>query len=129
MLHLDLEQLKALAQQADGAPGCESCQTLRAPGWESLPSDFDTSGLRLLGTLRAPPSSPDAVDEPTWAEHHPQGTRTDSAGAPIAPAFHPYNRSDLVACSACGKLFLRYTEAGGYYVDPRIREMNAALLV
>jgi hypothetical protein len=34
-----------------------------------------------------------------------------------------------VACRACGKLFLRYTEAGGYYVDPRIREMNAALLV
>jgi hypothetical protein len=129
VLHLDLEQLKALARAADGLPGCPACQVLRAPGWASVPSDFDTGSLRPLGTLRAPPSSPDAVDEPTWAEHHPQGTRTDSASAPIAPAFHPYNRSDLVACRACGKLFLRYTEAGGYYVDPRIREMNAALLV
>ena len=132
MVHLDLEQLKALAQAADGADrtaGCPVCAVLHAPGWESVPSDFDTGLLRPLGTLRAPPLDPGAADEPTWEEYHPQGTRTDSATAPIAPAFHPYNRSDLAACRACGKLFLRYTEAGGYYVDPRIRELNPALLV
>ena len=129
MVHLDLEQLKALAQAADSERGCLACQVLRAPGWASVPSDFDTGRLRLLGTLRAPPSSPGAADEPTWEEYHPQGTRTDSATAPIAPAFYPYNRSDLAACRTCSKLFLRYTEAGGYYVDPRIRELNPALLV
>ena len=48
--------------------------------------------------------------------------------APIAPAFHPCNRSDLHACKACGKLFLRYTEGGGYYVDARVRELDPDLI-
>ena len=98
MVHLDLEQLEALAQAADGADrkaGCPACRVLRAPGWASVPSDFDTGSLRLLGTLRAPPASPGDAEEPTWEEYHPQGTRTDSATAPIAAAFCPYNRSDL----------------------------------
>ena len=98
MVHLDLEQLEALAQAADGADrtaGCPACQVLRAPGWASVPSDFDTGSLRLLGTLRAPPASQGDAEEPAWEEYHPQGTRTDSATAPIAAASHPYNRSDL----------------------------------
>ena len=103
MLHLDLEQLTALAQAADGA-GCRRRRPhSRLPGLPgaartgltSVPSDFDTGSLRLLGTLRAPPASPGDAEEPTWEEYHPQGTRTDSATAPIAAASHPYNRSDL----------------------------------
>jgi hypothetical protein len=103
VLHLDLEQLKALAQAADGA-GCRRRRPhSRLPGLPgaartgltSVPSDFDTGSLRLLGTLRAPPASPGDAEEPTWEEYHPQGTRTDSATAPIAAATFPYNRSDL----------------------------------
>jgi hypothetical protein len=108
---------------------CERCAPLHCPGWESLPAGFDEASLRVLGTLREPQADPDHLVDPTWAEHHPQGTRIDSARAPIAPAFHPYNRCDLHACVGCGRLFLRYTEGGGYYVDPRIRAFDAGLLV
>ncbi len=104
MLHLDLEQLKALAQAADGA-GCRRRRPhSRLPGLPGAArtglgrcvlSDFDTGSLRLLGTLRAPPASPGDAEEPTWEEYHPQGTRTDSATAPIAAATFPYDRSDL----------------------------------
>ena len=123
------QDLKTLAEAARGHPGCPACAALHSPGWESLPAGFDERGLRPLGTLRPPPVDADAADEPTWQEHHPQGTRTDSPLAPIAPAFHPYNRSDVHACVTCGKPFLRYTEAGGYYVDPRVRELDADRLV
>jgi len=121
--HLSTAQLHALAQAAPGPSDCAACGTLNCPGWEALPGWFDDSALLTLGTLR------DGSDEPTWEEHHPQGTRTDSPTAPIAPAYHPYNRSDVMACRACGRLFLHYTEAGGYYVERRVRAVDAALVV
>ena len=31
-------------------------------------------------------------------------------------------------CVTCPRLFLRYTEYGGYYEDARIRELNAGLV-
>jgi hypothetical protein len=31
-------------------------------------------------------------------------------------------------CAACGRPFLRYTEYGGYYVEERIRPLQAALI-
>ena len=122
-------RLREIATTAGGRPPCPACARLASPGWESLPAEFDLRGLQLLGTLRAPSQDADHDDEPTWAEHHPAGTRIDSPRAPIAPAFHPYNRSEVWACTACGKPFLRYTEFGGYYVDPRVRELDASLLV
>lgn len=131
-MHIDARHLQQLAEAARGLRGCAACAPLKAPGWESLPAGFDTRLLHCVGTLRAPASDrADAgapPDEPTWQEYHPQGTRTDSPRAPIAPAFHPCNRSDLHACKACGKLFLRYTEGGGYYVDARVRELDPDLI-
>lgn len=102
---------------------CAQCAPLHCPGWETLPVGFDERRLRPLGTLRSP------EPEPTWEEHHPAGTRTWSPDAPISPRHHPCNRSDLAACTQCGRLFLRYTETGGYYVDHRIRAVDAALVV
>lgn len=115
-------ELRRIAEAARGRR-CAACAELACPGWESLPAGYDGRQLRLLGTLRP------GEDEPTWAEHHPAGTRIDSPAAPIAPAFHPYNRSDVVACGGCGRAFLRYTEAGGYFSDVRLRELDAALVV
>jgi len=115
--------LRQVAETARTRPGCPDCAALVCPGWESLPGGFDERVLRPLGTLR------DGSDEPTWEEHHPQGTRTDSPRAPIALGFHPYNRCDVCACAACGRPFLRYTEFGGYYVDHRIRALDADLIV
>lgn len=115
----------ALAALADAyRPGdCVVCSSLRCPGWESLPSSFDTSVLQCVATLRRA-----GEDEPTLAEHHPRGTHSWSVSAPIAPAFFPCNRCDVWTCKACARPFLRYTEYGGYYEDQRIRQVSAALI-
>jgi len=115
---LDASALRALARQ--GGPGCATCAAIKAPGWEALPGGFDASVLRKIGTLRPP-----GVDEPTLEEFHPAGTRSWSPDAPIAPAFFPYNRCDAWECRSCRRPFLRYTEYGGYYVEERIRELDA----
>ncbi|MBC7649208.1 MAG: hypothetical protein H7197_08870, partial [Vitreoscilla sp.] len=56
-------------------------------------------------------------------------TRYTSPDAPIAVNFFPYNLCDVFACAKCSKVLLRYTEFGGYYVDHRVRELDANLLV
>jgi hypothetical protein len=120
---LDAGALRQLAAQAPGRP-CPACAALVCPGWEALPATFDDKRLRVAGTLRDP-----AVDEPTLEELHPAGTRSWSPDAPIAPAFFPYNRCEVWQCAVCARPFLRYTEYGGYYVEQRIRELDARLLV
>jgi hypothetical protein len=107
-----------------GQAPCADCQPLASPGWESLRGGAELAQLQRVGTLRDP-----AVDEPTVEEFHPQGTRGDSADAPIAPAWFPYNRCDVWRCTRCASAFLRYTEHGGYYNDERIRALDAALVV
>ncbi|MGZ5178982.1 MAG: hypothetical protein ACXWC6_10500 [Ramlibacter sp.] len=121
---LDAGELKRLAAQRSGPARCPACGGLQCRGWETLPGGFDTGGLQRIGTLR----DPDA-DEPTLEEYHPAGTRTWSPDAPIAPAFHPANKSDVWRCGTCGRLFLRYAEHGGYYHEERIREVDPALVV
>jgi hypothetical protein len=117
---LSATDLTALAQAQ--RPGtCAVCAPLVCPGWESLPSTFDGASLRRVGTLQR-----GDIEDPTVMEHHPRGTHAWSVDAPIAPAFFPYNRCDVWACTACARPFLRYSEYGGYYEDQRIREINAA---
>jgi hypothetical protein len=120
---LDASALRRLAE-THATAACARCAALRAPGWEAMPGGFERADLRLVGTLRQP-----GVEEPTLEEHHPQGTRGWSPDAPIAPEFFPYNRCDAWQCVQCGRPFLRYTEYGGYYVEERIRELHAALVV
>jgi hypothetical protein len=119
---LSAAELAALAG-AERLGHCTVCAPLVCPGWESVPSTFDTAVLLRVGTLRR-----EDVDEPTVMEHHPRGTHGWSIDAPIAPAFFPYNRCDVWTCMACARPFLRYTEYGGYYEDERIRQVNAALI-
>lgn len=66
---------------------------------------------------------------PTFAEYHPNGTRYWSLDAPIAPRYFPYNRCDVWECTVCRRCILRYTEGGGYFVDRRIRLLDASLMV
>jgi hypothetical protein len=80
--------------------------------------------MTQVATLRDP-----EVYEPTFEEHHPKGTRYESADAPVALKFFPYNRCDVYACSKCQQHVLSYTEFGGYYLDQRARRLNTALLV
>ena len=80
--------------------------------------------MTQIGTLRDPD-----IHEPTTDEHHPNGSRYASPDAPVAVRFFPYNVSDVYACGACSKVVMRYTEFGGYYVDHRVRELDASLIV
>ncbi len=121
---LTVEQLNALAAAASRDDACPACRALVCPGWESLPGSFDRHALERVGTLRDP-----AIDDPTVAEYHPNGTRAWSPDAPIAPAWFPCNRADVWRCKTCARVFLRYTEFGGYYNEDRIRELDVRLIV
>lgn len=117
-------ELMALGRRGQQAPPCTHCGALACAGWESVPGGFDAAQLRCLGTLR-----PAGDEDPTLLEYHPQGTHAWSADAPIAPGWFPYNRCDVWACTTCGRPYLRYTEYGGYYTDPRIRALHPDLVV
>lgn len=119
---LDADALRQLAAGTPRKP-CTACAGLVCPGWEALPGGFDAAQLRQVGTLRD-----DTIDDATLEEHHPAGTHAWSPDAPIAPAFFPYNRCDVWQCASCSRPFLRYTEYGGYYVEQRIRELDARLV-
>jgi hypothetical protein len=80
--------------------------------------------MRIAGTLAGDP-----YDDPTFAEYHPAGTHYWSADAPIAMRHFPYNRCSVLQCRECGRCCLKYVEAGGYYVEPRIRALNPELIV
>lgn len=120
---LDAAGLERLARENAG-PGCPACASIRAPGWEALPSTLDRGVLRPVATLRAP-----GEEDPTLQEHHPAGTHAWSPQAPIAPRFFPYNRCEVCECARCRRPFLRYTEYGGYYQEERVRELDAARVV
>lgn len=121
---LDGDELRRIAAQARADSGC-ACARLRCAGWEALPASFDESALQCLGSL-APAGD---HGEATLEEYHPDGTHFWSPDAPIALGHFPYNRCELWQCTNCRRAFLRYTEYGGYYVERRIRELRAALIV
>ena len=110
--------LKELAEQKHS--NCQ-CVLQRCAGWESVnDTEWPAEYMQQVATLRDPD-----VYEPTFEEHHPNGTRYDSVDAPVAVKFFPYNRCDVFACSKCQQHVLRYTEFGGYYIDHRARRLNA----
>lgn len=129
---LDFQALKALAadstrivgQNSKSGPVQCSCTASDSAGWISSPASLSDSDFQEVGTLLQDPFT-----EPTFAEFHPEGTRYDSPDAPIAPRYFPYNRCIVSTCKMCGRAYLRYTEAGGYFVDRRIRSLSAEKLV
>lgn len=122
---LNAAELTALAQAAERNAQDVPCDCTRTPldGWHSQPLSLDESTLVQVGTLM-PPDDP----EPTYAEYPPGDSPYWSPDAPIAPRYFPYNRCDVWACEKCSRLYLRYTEGGGYFVDRRIRALKAALI-
>jgi hypothetical protein len=108
----------------DAAPRTCSCALGTCAGWESLAEyRWEARQMTQVATLRDPD-----LDEPTLEEFHPAGTRYESPAAPVALGFFPYNRCDVWRCSQCDRHLLRYTEFGGYNVDPRIRQLAIALV-
>lgn len=119
---VELRELASKRLEAE-ARGCK-CTALQTASWESITDDRWPAGIQRAGTLR-----PSDVDEPTFEEFHPNGTRYGSADAPIAVPWFPFNRSDVYVCGRCRSVFLRYTEYGGYYVDHRVRLVDPGLVV
>jgi hypothetical protein len=117
--------LKALAQQAKTP--CQ-CALKICKGWESVGDDrWPAAQMERAGTLR--PELPEGQFELSFEEFHPEGTRYDSPDAPIAVDYFPYNRCDVFKCTTCQCAVLKYTEYGGYYVDHRVRLIDAAKVV
>ena len=117
--------LKALAQQAKTP--CH-CALKICKGWESVGDDrWPAAQMVKAGMLR--PELPEGQFELSFEEFHPEGTRYDSPDAPIAMAYFPYNRCDVFKCTSCQCAVLKYTEYGGYYVDHRVRLVDAAKVV
>lgn len=122
--YLDHAALLRLAAEAAGVAQPCTCTKTPLAGWTSLPLSLPDTQLVEVATLM-PPDDP----EPTYAEYHPERTRYGSDDAPIAPRHFPYNRCNVSRCVSCGRLYLRYQEGGGYFIDQRIRALDPALIV
>lgn len=118
------EDIMALAQASGAVDLPCACGIDGYRGWTRIPADFPQERMRTMGTLMADPYA-----EPTYAEYHPHGTNYWSPDAPIALRHFPYNRCTVQQCSVCHRACLTYVEAGGYYVEPRIRALDARLIV
>ncbi|ODP32968.1 hypothetical protein [Pandoraea sp. ISTKB] len=122
---LDHAAFLTLAESASNV--AIDCQCTKTPldGWASLPNSLPDTQLEVVGTLW----NQQATQEPTFAEYHPDGTSYWAPDAPIAPRYFPYNRANVCRCRECGRLYLRYQEGGGYFVDQRIRHVDPARIV
>lgn len=124
MTAIDFAQLKSLAEASAAVTAACNCQDVALLAWQQLPMTLELDQLQQVATLIDDPYA-----EPTFAEYHPAGTRYDSEDAPIAPRYYPCNLSQLARCVRCGRHYLRYTEAGGYFSELRIRALRPELLV
>ncbi|WP_396332689.1 hypothetical protein [Burkholderia anthina] len=122
--YLDHDALLKLTADAAGVTQPCTCTKTSLAGWTSLPLSLQDAQLVEVATL-APPGEA----EPVYDEYHPAGTRYASDDAPIALRHFPYNRCSVSRCVSCGRLYLRYQEGGGYFIDQRIRALNPALVV
>lgn len=125
MTLLDTPALRRLAEAATPTRPTCACRLQDARAWESITEErWPKALMEQVGTLRDPDTY-----EPTFEEFHPAGTHFWSPEAPIAPRYFPANRSDVWECTTCGRVFLRYVEGGGYFVDRRVRPLAGELLV
>jgi hypothetical protein len=121
---LTVNQLKALADASAAVTQPCACAIDTYREWTRIPAGFPAAQMATVGTLVADP-----YGEPTFAEYHPHDTTYWSPYAPIAPRHYPYNRASAMRCGVCGRCALTYVEAGGYYVEPRIRALDPTLIV
>ncbi|NYE58917.1 hypothetical protein FHW58_000069 [Duganella sp. 1224] len=123
---IDFATLKHMAEQSAAVTQACGCHDARLLAWRPLPpaSPLEPGQFQEAGSLVEDP-----YDEPTFKEYHAAGTQLQSDDAPIAPRYYPANRSEVVRCVQCGRLYLRYTEGGGYFTEVRLRALRPELLV
>ena len=124
MQKIEFSTLMQLAAASAAVTASCSCSTVSLAAWQKLPTSLDLDKFEEIGTLMDDP-----YDESTFSEYHPQGTRYESEDAPIAPRYFPCNRSLVLRCTTCGRHYLRYNEAGGYFTELRMRALRPELLV
>jgi hypothetical protein len=120
------EFLRQLAEKTDSASIACKCAPQLSRGWISVPLSFPETDMVDMGAV----IEGDDIDVNglTVDEFHPNRTNYWSEDAPIAAAYFPYNRCRVQQCRVCERSYLRYTEFGGYYVEPRVRLLSASLL-
>ena len=121
---LSYERLLELAKHSAAVIRKCNCGIAACAGWEKVEISFPEEQMRVIGTLLEDP-----YDEPTFAEYHPAGTNYWSADAPIAVRHFPFNRCSIWQCKVCERYCLTYTEAGGYYVERRLRNLDPRMIV
>ncbi|MRW89336.1 hypothetical protein GJ699_05010 [Duganella sp. FT80W] len=121
---IDFVGLEQAAQASAAVSTPCSCDQAHLLAWQQVPLTLELDQFEEVASLVEDPFA-----EPTFAEYHPAGTRLESDDAPIAPRYYPANRSHLLRCVKCGRHYLRYTEAGGYFSEFRIRALRPELLV
>jgi hypothetical protein len=123
--YLGVEALRVLVASENGTHLSCTCSVGACPSWESVPGHrWPKELMQKLGTLRE-----SFEVEPGFEEYHENGSRYQSEHAPIAPRFFPFNRCDVYRCGECRCVLLKYTEAGGYYVEDRVRQLKADLII
>lgn len=124
MQKIDIETLVRLAEASAAVTTPCGCKQESLAAWRAVPLALEAARLEEVGFL-----FDDPYDEPTFAEYHPDGTRYESEDAPIAMRFYPYNRCAVVRCLDCGRHYLRYNEAGGYFTEIRMRALQPELII
>jgi len=120
---IDFAELKQLAAVSEAVAVPCSCHDAALFAWQTVPYSLTLEQFEEVATLVEDPYA-----EPTFAEYHPNGTRYDSADAPIAPRYYPANLSQVLRCVKCNRHYLRYTEGGGYFTEQRIRALRPQVL-
>jgi hypothetical protein len=121
---IDFATLERLAEASAKVSSVCSCVVVPLTAWQKLPMTLEPERLEEVATLVEDPYA-----DPTYTEYHPNGTHYDSEDAPIAPRYYPFNRCQVARCMTCGRHYLRYNEAGGYFTELRIRALQPQLLV
>jgi hypothetical protein len=123
-MFIDFANLQRMAQQSAAVTQPCSCNDAQALAWQQIPLTLELDQFEEVGTLVQDP-----YGEPAFKEYHPAGTRLQSHDAPIAPRYYPANLSQVLRCVKCSRLYLRYTEGGGYFTEVRLRALRPQLLV
>lgn len=121
---IDFANLKQMAEQSAAVTQSCNCHEAKPLAWRQMPLTLELAQFEEIGSLVEDP-----YGEPTFKEYHPAGTRLQSDDAPIAPRYYPANLSHVLRCVTCQRLYLRYTEAGGYFSELRLRALRPQLLV
>lgn len=114
------ENIRQIAELSSLESADCSCVRGLSQGWETLPKVLEASNLlRFIGEVRV-----DKEQDLTLDEYHPNGTHFWSEDAPVRFEFFPYNISSIWGCKRCSRAFLRFTEAGAYHSEQRIRILS-----